>query len=76
MRKVKSIKEATEMVHMDRMLALHYMTTMSNDRCAALPANGPASNLPHLHGIKQGEYGRAIKVSGAQRRSFGRARRL
>jgi predicted transposase YbfD/YdcC len=27
---VRSIKEATEMVHMDRMLALHYMTTMSN----------------------------------------------
>ena len=40
---VKSIKEATEMVHMDRMLALHYMTTTSNDRCAALPANGPAA---------------------------------
>jgi predicted transposase YbfD/YdcC len=38
---VKSIKEATEMVHMDRMLALHYMTTMSNDRYASLPANGP-----------------------------------
>lgn len=45
MKNVKSIKEATEMVHMDRMLALHYMTTMSNDRCAALPANGPALDL-------------------------------
>ena len=41
MKNVKSIKEATEMVHMDRMLALYYMATMSNDRCAALPANGP-----------------------------------
>jgi hypothetical protein len=29
------------MVHMDRMLALHYMTTVSNKRCAALPVNGP-----------------------------------
>jgi len=46
MRKVKSIKEATEMVHMDRMLALHYMTTMSNGRCAALPANGPGLDQP------------------------------
>jgi predicted transposase YbfD/YdcC len=46
MKKVKSIKEATEMVHMDRMLALYYMTTMSNDRCAALPANGPGCRQP------------------------------
>jgi predicted transposase YbfD/YdcC len=43
---VKSIKEATELVHMDRMLALHYMTTMRDDRCAALPANGPAGPCP------------------------------
>ena len=42
----KSIKEATELVHMDRMLAFSYMTTTRNDRCAALPANGPASRPP------------------------------
>jgi predicted transposase YbfD/YdcC len=41
MKGVKSIKEATEMVHTDRMLALHYMTTMRDGRCAVLPANGP-----------------------------------
>jgi predicted transposase YbfD/YdcC len=41
MKNVESIKEATEMIHMDRMLALHYMTTMRDDHCAALPANGP-----------------------------------
>jgi predicted transposase YbfD/YdcC len=46
MKDVKSIKEATELVHMDRMLALHYMTTMRDDRCAALPANGPGAGLP------------------------------
>jgi hypothetical protein len=34
------------MVHMDRMLALYYMATMSNDRCAALPANGPKAREP------------------------------
>jgi predicted transposase YbfD/YdcC len=45
MKNVKSIKEATEMVHMDRMLAFQYMATMSNDRCAALPANGPAMDV-------------------------------
>jgi hypothetical protein len=27
MKNVKSIKEATELIHMDRMLALHYMST-------------------------------------------------
>lgn len=45
-RNVKSIKETTEMVHMDRTLALHYMTTMRNDRCAVLPANGPVPEGP------------------------------
>jgi predicted transposase YbfD/YdcC len=43
MKNVKSIKEATEMVHMDRMLALRYMATASNERCTALPANGPGT---------------------------------
>lgn len=42
MKNVKSIKETTEMVHMDRMLALHFMTTERHARCAALPPNGPA----------------------------------
>ena len=46
MKNVKSIKEATEMVHMDRMLAFHYMATMRDDHCAALPANGPAPAAP------------------------------
>jgi hypothetical protein len=41
MKDVNSIKEATEMVHMDRMLALHYMATLRDNRCAVLPANGP-----------------------------------
>jgi predicted transposase YbfD/YdcC len=41
MKNVKSIKEATEIVHMDRMLAFHYMATMRDDHCVALPANGP-----------------------------------
>ena len=44
---VKSIKEATEMVHMDRMLALHYMATVRNSRRATLPANRPAAHLPN-----------------------------
>jgi predicted transposase YbfD/YdcC len=39
---VRSIKEATETVHMDRVLALDYMNTMCNERRAVLPANGPA----------------------------------
>jgi hypothetical protein len=46
MKNVKCIKEATEMIHMDRMLALHYMATMCDDRCAALPANGPGNGVP------------------------------
>jgi hypothetical protein len=46
MKDVKSIKEATEMVHMDRGLALHYMATMPNGRYAALPANGPGFQYP------------------------------
>jgi len=46
MKNVRSIREATEMVHMDRMVAFHYMATMRDDRCAALPANGPASPPP------------------------------
>ena len=37
MKDVNSIKEATEMVHMDRMLALHYMATVRDDRCAPWP---------------------------------------
>jgi hypothetical protein len=37
-----SIKEATEMVHIDRMPALHYIATMRSDHCAALPANNRA----------------------------------
>lgn len=43
-----SIKEETEKVHMDRMLAIHYMATVRNGRCAALPANGPAENAPMI----------------------------
>jgi predicted transposase YbfD/YdcC len=39
---VKTIREATETVHMDRMLALDYMTTIRHERCTALPPNGPA----------------------------------
>jgi predicted transposase YbfD/YdcC len=46
MKNVKSIKEATEMVHMDRGLALHYMATMRDDYYAALPANGPVYRVP------------------------------
>jgi predicted transposase YbfD/YdcC len=46
MKNVKSIKETTELVHMDRMLAFHYMTTVRNDHCAALPANGPGFQYP------------------------------
>lgn len=46
LKNVKSIKEATETVHMDRMRALHYMTTTRNDSCTALPANGPACEAP------------------------------
>jgi predicted transposase YbfD/YdcC len=46
MKNIKSIKEATELVHMDRMLALRYMATLSNSRCAALPANGPGVEPP------------------------------
>jgi hypothetical protein len=45
MKNVKSIKEATEMVHMDRELALHYMATMRDFHYAALPANGPDRGL-------------------------------
>jgi predicted transposase YbfD/YdcC len=43
---VRSIKEATEMVHMDRMLALRYMTTTSKDCYTALSANGPGYMVP------------------------------
>lgn len=55
MKHVKSIKEATEIVHMDRMLALHYMTTLRDDRCAALPANGPGlSPRPNQLSLQHG----------------------
>jgi predicted transposase YbfD/YdcC len=42
LKKVKSVKETTELIHLDRMLALHYMSTKSDRRCAALPPNSPA----------------------------------
>jgi predicted transposase YbfD/YdcC len=45
MKKVKSIREATEIVHMDRMMALHYMTTECHSPYTALPANGPVWTL-------------------------------
>ena len=48
MKNVRSIKEATELVHMDRMAAFHYMATTRDDRCAALPANGPAPTIRKL----------------------------
>ena len=35
MKNVKSIKEATELIHMDRMLALYYMSTGCDCRHAA-----------------------------------------
>lgn len=41
LKNVKSIKKATEAVHMDRTLALVYMTTKRNDHYTELPANGP-----------------------------------
>jgi predicted transposase YbfD/YdcC len=47
MKNVRSIKEATELVHMDRMVAFHYMATTRDDRCAALPANDPGTHVPH-----------------------------
>jgi predicted transposase YbfD/YdcC len=37
-----SIKEETEKVHMDRMLALHYMATVRNGHYVVLSTNGPA----------------------------------
>jgi predicted transposase YbfD/YdcC len=46
-KKVKSIREATEIVHMDRMMALYYMTTERHSPYTALPANGPASHVRH-----------------------------
>ena len=42
-----------EIVHMDRMLALHYMATVRDDRCAALPA--PARLCPGLWVLLQGK---------------------
>ena len=48
MKDVNSIKEATEMVHMDRMLALHYMATVRDNRYAVLPANGPGARPPAI----------------------------
>ena len=35
MKNTASVKEATELIHMDRMLALRYMTTSSNYRHTA-----------------------------------------
>ena len=46
LKNVKSIKEATEAVHMDRTLALDYMTITRNERYTALPPNGPANLVP------------------------------
>jgi predicted transposase YbfD/YdcC len=46
MKNVKSIREATELVHMNRMMALLYMTTECHYRYAGLPANGPAAGDP------------------------------
>jgi predicted transposase YbfD/YdcC len=43
---VESVKETTEMIHLDRTLALHYMTTESDGNCAALPPNSPGSGEP------------------------------
>ena len=42
MKGVKSIKEAAELIHMDRTLALEYLATGHDDRYAALPPNSPA----------------------------------
>jgi hypothetical protein len=44
MKEVKNIKEATEIVHMDRHLAFNYMKCMI--AYGELPVNGPAGGLP------------------------------
>lgn len=62
MKNVKSIKEATEMVHMDRMLAFYYMTTMRDIRCTALPANGPAYSAPRAVPGKSAPTDRTIRA--------------
>lgn len=41
LKNTRSIKQATEMVHMDRTLALHYLDTRSDVPHVALPPNGP-----------------------------------
>jgi predicted transposase YbfD/YdcC len=65
MRNARSIKQATEMVHMDRMLALRYMTTMSDERHAALSANGPGRPSP-------GQAGRVPSLPWLPRVTLGR----
>jgi hypothetical protein len=54
---------------MDRMLALHYMTTMRDDHCAALPANGPGCGLRICEAlaVEKSDFrheGRTLRVSG------------
>ena len=48
LKNVRSIKEATETVHMNRMLALDYMATVRGERYGSLPTNGPASLRPNV----------------------------
>jgi predicted transposase YbfD/YdcC len=45
MKGVKSIKEATELIHMDRTLAFAYLATGHAERYAVLPPNGPGSEV-------------------------------
>jgi hypothetical protein len=49
LKNVKSIKETTEVIHMDLTRALQYMTTESNIGCTVLPPNGPAPYVQFLH---------------------------
>jgi predicted transposase YbfD/YdcC len=51
MKGVKSIKETTELIHMDRMLALNYMTTVRDGCCAALSLNSPEPTVPRTPGL-------------------------
>jgi hypothetical protein len=44
-KKVKSIRKATEKIHMDRMMVLYYMTTDCNFLYTALSANSPARHI-------------------------------
>jgi hypothetical protein len=51
LKNVKAIRETMQEIHLDRRLALAYMTTERNISYLALPSNGPGRIPPRVHAV-------------------------